>query len=342
MLHHVTRFGVLVVGALLALTVPGGAHAERAESHIVSVKRVDRQESTVTVYSASMRRLIPLSILQPADMSRPSPTLYLLNGAGGGEKVTTAQGVMGSSWGDFTDYKSFFATKNVWVVTPIAGRLSYYTDWRERDPELGVQKWQTFLTEELPPLFNKRFDTSGLNAVAGLSMAGTSVFNLAIAKPKLYRALAAFSGCARTSDFLGSEYVRIAIKDDDKNHRAEKMWGPIRGPGWIANDPYIQAPRLRGIKIYMTTGTGIPGPNDTMTRQDMKRGGVPGLVNQAVLGGVIEAAVKHCNTAMAGRLNELGIANHLTIRPTGTHAWSYWQQDLHSTWPYLARDLRTH
>ena len=68
--------------------------------------------------------------------------LYLLNGAGGGEDIAT--------WGAQTDYREFFKKKNVYVITPIGGRVSYYTDWLHRDPHMGQPLWQTFLTEELP------------------------------------------------------------------------------------------------------------------------------------------------------------------------------------------------
>ncbi|GAA3184792.1 hypothetical protein GCM10020255_080840 [Rhodococcus baikonurensis] len=74
----------------------------------------------------------------PADTSAPRPTLYLLNGAGGGEDSAT--------WEGRTDVLDFFADKNVNVVTPLEGAFSYYTDWQKDDPVLGRNKWQTFLT----------------------------------------------------------------------------------------------------------------------------------------------------------------------------------------------------
>ncbi|MDJ0114615.1 alpha/beta hydrolase-fold protein, partial [Rhodococcus erythropolis] len=78
--------------------------------------------------------------------SEPRPTLYLLNGAGGGEDRAT--------WQRQTDVNEFFADKNVNVVTPLEGAFSYYTDWVNDDPSLGRQKWQTFLTQELPPVID--------------------------------------------------------------------------------------------------------------------------------------------------------------------------------------------
>ena len=67
-------------------------------------------------------------------------------------------------------------------------------------------------------------------------MAGTSVLGLAIAAPRLYRAVAGFSGCARTSDPLGQEYIKtvIGLRGDAD---VTNMWGPLDGPGWKANDP---------------------------------------------------------------------------------------------------------
>ncbi|WP_301546742.1 alpha/beta hydrolase family protein [Gordonia sp. X0973] len=334
-----TVVGLALAFAATVSAVPA-AHAEDG-SRIVSARSTGVQEESLVVYAASMKREVPLTVLLPKDTAKPRPVLYLLNGVGGGERVKTADGTKGSSWGDYTTYRKFFRDKNVYVVTPMSGRFSYYTDWREPDPQLGIQKWQTFLTEELPPLIDQHYGTARRNAIAGLSMGGTSVFNLAIANHRLYRSVAAFSGCARTSDPIGQQYVKLTINDNARNRRAEKMWGPVGGPGWLANDPYVQAPRLRGIKIYMTTGSGLPGENDTLERQDVKNGGPHWLADQILSGGVIEAAVNLCTQQMAQRLSSIGIPYRLTVRPTGTHAWSYWQQDLYNTWPALARDLAT-
>ena len=59
-----------------------------------------------------------------------------------------------------------------------------------------------------------------------------------------------------------------------------------------------------------------------------------------ILGGIIEAAVNDCTKQMAVRLNKLHIPNKVLLRPNGTHSWSYWEQDLHTTWPMIAADLR--
>ncbi|NNG98364.1 alpha/beta hydrolase [Gordonia araii] len=314
----------------MALTL-GAAHAHAAPvSRIVSTYDDGPQEHTLIVYSAAMRQSFPVTVLLPRDKSKPRPVLYLLNGAGGGEDSAT--------WAARTSYTKYFKNKNVYVVTPVGGAFSYYTDWVRRDPAIGKPMWQTFLTKELPPLIDGHFKTTRRNAIAGISMAGTSVFNLAIAKPRLYRSVAAFSGCARTSDPLGQQYIKLVIDRGQGN--IANMWGPLGGRGWIANDPYIQAPRLRGTKIYMTTGTGAPGKHENLQNKGIA--GDPGtLANQTIVGGLIESAVNVCTQEMAQRLRSLRIPFKLTTRPGGTHSWGYWEDDLHSTWPSLARDLGT-
>ncbi|GAA3697715.1 alpha/beta hydrolase [Gordonia hankookensis] len=337
-MYIVGRSQRLLVGAILTVVatvaalvaaVPGMAAASTT-SHVVSRYDDDPQQVTLMVYSASMGRTIPVTVLTPRNRSTPSPTLYLLNGAGGGEDSAT--------WDARTDYKKYFADQNAYVVTPIGGAFSYYTDWQRDDPALGRNKWQTFLTKELPPLIDAEFDTTKRNGLAGISMAGTSVLNLAIAAPGLYKSVAAFSGCARTSDPIGQEYIRLVVQDRGGANMTN-MWGPLDGPGWRANDPYLNAQKLRGTKLYMTAGTGLSGPHERLNDPGVK-GDALFLANQAVLGGAIEAAIDQCTRAMATRLADLHIPASVKLRPTGTHSWGYWQDDLHQTWPRMAADLR--
>ncbi|MFC3243525.1 alpha/beta hydrolase [Gordonia humi] len=298
-------------------------------SRIVSNTKVTPRESLLEVYSASMGRTVSLTVLRPQDVSKPAPVLYLLNGAGGGEDSAT--------WKAKTDYKDFFADKRVNVVTPNSGAFSYYTDWQKDDPVLGRNKWQTFLTEELPPLVDEAFSTTGANAIAGISMAGTSVFNLAIAKPELYRSVAAFSGCARTSDPLGQAYIRTVVGDRGRGD-VTNMWGPLNGPGWKDNDPYLHADKLKGVKVYMTTGTGLPGRYDVPGAR-LINGDPAVLIDQVLMGGAIEAIVNSCTQQVKQAFDKAGVDTTVTTRPVGTHSWEYWQQDLHETWPSIARDL---
>nr|WP_068276051.1 alpha/beta hydrolase family protein [Aldersonia kunmingensis] len=298
-------------------------------SKIVSIEQRAPQRLRITVHSTAMDRDIMLSVLRPADTKKPAPTLYLLNGGGGGED--------GATWGIQTDYINFFADKHVNVVTPLAGKWSYYTDWVNTDPKLGNNKWQTFLTQEVPPLIDAALDTTKVNAIAGLSTSGTSVFNLAIAAPGLYKGIGAYSGCAQTSDLMGQEFVKTVVNVWGEGD-VTNMWGPLNGPGWVANDPLVHADKLRGHAIYVSSGSGLPGPHDTLANPAIK-GSVDVLANQIIVGGAIEAATNQCSHNLAARLGQLGIPATFDFKPAGTHSWNYWEDDLHNSWPVLAQSM---
>ncbi|MFC4603067.1 alpha/beta hydrolase [Rhodococcus kronopolitis] len=302
--------------------------APAAGSHVVGVTKDGPRKVTVKVYSAAMDRTIPLDVILPADTSAPRPTLYLLNGAGGGEDS--------ANWEARTDLMAFFQDKNVNVVTPNEGAFSYYTDWEKDDPAIGRNKWQTFLTEELPPIVDKEFGTNGVNSLAAISMTATSVLNLAIAAPGLYRGVGAYSGCAETSTPVGETYVRTVLGRAGVD--PTNMWGQYGGPAWTANDPVVNAAKLRGTQLYISTGSGLPGPHDTLNGPEID-GNVGTLAEQVVVGGVIEAAVNQCTHTLADRLNQLQIPATFDFKPAGTHSWGYWQDDLHNSWPMLARSM---
>jgi diacylglycerol O-acyltransferase/trehalose O-mycolyltransferase len=307
---------------LVDVTSPNG-------STITKIEVKNDRELTIYVHSASMDKDIPLDVLRPEDTSAPRSTLYMLNGAGGGEDSAT--------WRARTDAYDFFRDKNINVVSPIGGKWSYYTDWKQADPVLGLNKWKTFLTEEIPPLVDAALGTNGVNALAGLSSSGTSVLQLAIAKPELYRGVAAYSGCAQTSDPIGQTFVKQVVELYGGGSTLN-LYGPDNDPAWVENDPYVNAEGLRGLDLYISNGTGIPGMYDNLDGPDI-RGRVPTLANQIIIGGVIEAATNYCSHNLQTKLNQLGIPATYNFRDTGTHSWGYWQDDLKNSWPVLARSL---
>jgi S-formylglutathione hydrolase FrmB len=308
-------------------------NASAAQARLVGETHGPGRILDISVYSPSMERAIRLQVLRPKDTRTPAPTLYLLNGAGGGEDAAT--------WLARTDAAEFFADKHVNVVIPVEGAFSYYTDWQRPDPGLaaklgnnGRNMWSTFLTRELPPVIDATFRTTGENALAGVSMAGTSVLDLVLDSPHLYRSVAAYSGCAMTSDPIGRAAVEIVVglgKADPKN-----MWGPYTGDGWRDHDPYLHADRLPNIPMYISSGSGIPGRHDTLADPTVDYSGRM-LANQLILGGAIESATDYCTAKLAERTRELGRTDITYVfHPTGTHSWGYWQDDLHRSWPLLA------
>ncbi|WP_408642099.1 alpha/beta hydrolase [Speluncibacter jeojiensis] len=300
-------------------------------SRLDHVVQINANQFNAYVYSAAMGKLIQLELIRPTHATGPNPTLYLLNGADGGESGTT-------DWEHRTDVVSFFAGKQVNVVIPIGGASSYYTDWLRPDPVLGKNEWKTFLTKELPPVIDSALGTTGKNSIAGLSMSGTSVLSLAESDPGLYKGVGAFSGCASTGGPVGQQYVKLVV-DARGGGNTMNMWGPVDGPDWRANDPLLNAEKLRGTTLYISSGNGLPGPHENLSAPDVQ--GDPGkLVQQVTVGGVIEAATSQCTQQLRTRLNQLGIPATYDLRNDGTHSWGYWQDDLHAAWPVLDKAMR--
>ena len=321
----------LSVAVLATASLCVGAPAAGAEpvSHLTGVEDDGARAVTARVYSASMDRVIPVRVLLPAnatDTSAPRPTLYLLNGAGGGKTDAT--------WQANTDVTEFFSDKNVNVVTPMDGAASYYTDWERDDPVLGRNKWQTFLTRELPPIIDAEFGGNGTNSIAAISMTATSVLNLAIAAPGLYKAVGSYSGCAETSSPMGAAFVDLVVRSSG-GADPQNMWGPVGGPGWIANDPVVNAEKLRGTTLFVSSGSGLPGEYDNLGAPGVD-GDLKDFARQVIVGGAIEAATNVCTHNLANRLRELDIPATFDFAPTGSHSWLYWQDDLHESWPLLA------
>lgn len=323
-MHQLSRRLVVLIAAF-AVLLPLSANADPGPgSAILDVRALGGRQFEVVVYSAAMNKTIPVWVSHPGG---PAPALYLLNAVDGGET--------GGPWTNRTDVAQFFADKPVNVVQPIGGHASYYTDWVAEDPVIGRNRWSTFLTDELPPLLEAHFAMTGSKAVAGTSMSATSALNLAIEAPGRYQAVGSYSGCPRTSDPLAHAYVESQLGLFGAN--AANMWGASDNPAWAAHDPVLNADRLRGVALYISSGSGTAGVHDTLG--DPSIGGDVGrLADRLMVGGGMESVVRSCTASLTDRLAALGIAATVVHRD-GTHAWPYWQDDLHDSWPLFAAAL---
>ncbi|WP_084523383.1 alpha/beta hydrolase [Nocardia inohanensis] len=305
---------------------PGAAVVAADGSRITGIDKTDDKHWTLTVYSAAMDKSIRVDVQRPADDSRPRPTLYLFNGADAG--LTT------KSWRvRAPEVLDFLAGQDVNLVQPVGGRAAYYADWRAPDPVLGVNKWQTFLLWELPPLIDSTLGTNGVNALAGVSGSATAVFALPIAAPGRYRAAAAYSGCSQISDPVGNSFVRLVVGVNGGN--ADNMYGPVGDPAWAANDPYVHAEQLRGMELFLSSGTGLPGPYDTTGEFSE----LPDLIDHFAVDGPTEAGTAYCTRSFAERLAALGIPATVELNPVGMHAWGYFRDEFFASWPTLAKGL---
>ncbi|MBM7365911.1 alpha/beta hydrolase [Gordonia hydrophobica] len=318
--RHSIRLTVAgLLAAVLALTLTPAPAADAAP-RVPAAQTLSPTVSMISVYSPSMNRVIRSHVLHPAGSPAGLPVFYMLPGAGGAED--------GISWFNNTRVRQFFANKRVNVVLPIGGRFSMMTDWQHTDPALGRNKWQTFFTRELPAAVNKQFRTSGVNAISGVSMSAGPALDLATQAPRLYRAVASYSGCPGTTDPLGTLAATAVTARGGGN--VVNMWGPPGSPAWYRHDPVVNANKLRGKAIYLSAGSGIAGPVDGRLLQNGS-----GLVG----GNVIEAVALQCTTNMSNRLNGLRIPHRFVHRPDGVHTWGLFYADLRNSWPMIARAI---
>lgn len=306
---------------------PGGYHAPAEDAGVAArpviggIEPITDRWLRVFVQSPAMNRSVQVQVLLPADHSRPRPTLYLLDGRGAPERE--------SSWTEHGHAVEFFADKNVNVVLATGGPANLYTDWQRRDPVLGTNKWETFLTRELPPLIDARFDGNGHNAIEGVSMGGGAAMMLTVRNPGLYQAVAAHSGCYTVASGAGQAQARAIVETYGGN--PDNMFGPPSDPDWLAHDVISHAEALRGTAIYLSSGSGIPGEHDTPDQTD--------LTDTLTVGGPLEAGAYACGVALTDRLTRLQIPATVNLRPTGTHSWPYWADELTRSWPTIAHAL---
>ncbi|MFE3029153.1 alpha/beta hydrolase [Nocardia tengchongensis] len=325
----VFRTAAATLTAALSVAVAGSA-AVAAPGKPATITSITKEGRIwhLKVYSAAMDKEITVDVQRPSDESQPAPNLYMLNGLDAGEGT--------ANWKAQTKALDWLADKPVNVIQPIGGRGSYYTDWQQSDPVLGVNKWRTFLTEELPPLLDRELLSTGRNALTGLSMSGTSVLQLAEAKPGLWNTVAAYSGCAQIADPVGQQLVKLVVGTWSGGD-VQNMYGPPDSPLWSQNDPVINAEKLRGTQLYISTGSGIPVAADVQYYLNSAPAPMGGV--NLGLGMLIEAGVNGCTHNLKNKLDSLNIPATYQFDPVGTHYWPYWEQALHDSWPLLAQGM---
>lgn len=272
-----------------------------------------------TIASPALRRDVTVEVLLPADRSVARPTLYMLDGV---SARNSSSGWMSASLGDAP---TFFKHKDVNVVLLNGGRASLYTDWDRVDPKLGLNKWETFVTRELPPLIDAKLGTSGVNAIAGNSMGAQSAVMLAHRHPELYGGVAAFSGCYSTNDALGRLTVQTTVTSQGGD--PANMW--TDDAERRAHDSLLNAEQLRGKPIYLSVSNGLPGRFEEGS-DDARR---------LYLGGAIEAGSNVCTRVFEARLRSLHIPVTVDYEGAGVHAWDYWRVQLPKAWPTLEKAL---
>ena len=234
-----------------------------------------------------------------------APALYLLDGLRARDDR--------SGWDIETPAFDEYRGSGISVVMPVGGRASFYSDWYG-SANGQTYKWETFLTSELPGYLSGRGVRPNRNAVAGVSMSGSSALILAAYHPQQFAYAASLSAYLTPSSGDGPALIKLAMNDEG-GFNPEDMWGPTGGPGWQRHDPTVQAGRLAGnnTRLYIYSGNGTPS--------ELGQGSLPGqLIEQVVLKSNV--AFKNAYTAAGGHNASFNLDSN------GVHSWGYWNAQL--------------
>ncbi|MFI9402824.1 alpha/beta hydrolase [Nocardia sp. NPDC052316] len=306
-------------------TPPPAVDPAMTRTGLLSIDSVGPQRERLRISSAAMRRVIEVDVLRGTGAA-PRPTLYLLDGVDG--EAT-------SGWLSKGGAAEFFADKPVDVVLTGGGTGSMYSDWVRHDTALGLNRWETFLTDELPPIVESLLRSSGRRAIAGVSMGAQAAMMLAQRHPGRYHAVAGMSGCYSTADPLGRAVTTITVASRGGN--VENLWGPPTSPEWAAHDSLLGAEALRGTAIYLSAATGVPTGADLVAVAQS-----PTLVEALRLAGggaALEAGARSCTERFAGRLTELNIPATVHYDTAGMHTWPDFEAQLPKAWQSLTSAL---
>ena len=308
-----TRARKRLVAAVGAMAVLGGVTmAVAPEAHAAG--------QTEYVYSASMHKNIPVRIVDGGG-GGPKPTLYLLDGLRAPNNT--------SGWlQNNTGADRFMVNKGTNLVIPFGGGGSFYTDWERADPKLGVNKWETFLTRELPAYMKRKHNSDNRrNGIAGLSMSGTSALNLASRHPNFYKAVASYSGYPTVTfpGFTQGIQASVATMGGDPNN----MWGFYPAGQWFQNDPFLSANNLAGDYVYLSSGTGLGSKFDSSINPTSANFN-PVKFSQMVPLEVAASVSTRLYIPRVAAVPGVKLTTHVT--PDGDHWWDYWQENFRQSW----------
>jgi diacylglycerol O-acyltransferase / trehalose O-mycolyltransferase len=312
----------IALGALLSFVVAGAVacgSAERARppargqdgAAVVAQSHVAPRVVDLTVRSPALGRTATVRLLTPDGWSsrragRRWPVLYLLHGC-----CDTYE-----SWTRDTRIERIASLRRVLVVMPEGGDVGFYSNWRNGGHG-GAPAWETFHLVELRELLERRYGAGTPRAIAGLSMGGLGAMDYAARHRGLFAAAASYSGLlhplADTRSMLG---LFSAYAPDPR-----AIWGDpdAQRSTWAAHDPAELAARLRGTRLFVSSGNGRPGPLDD-----------PGTDHDTT-----EATVNRESRAFVARLRRLGIPARTDFYGPGTHGWPYWERELERSLPIL-------
>lgn len=213
------------------------------------------------------------------------------------------------------------ADSGVNVVEPVGGLGSFYTNWDRRSKlsKIGYRYMWTCRLDRIVAALDARglaVGAWGKYAIMGISMGGSAAMIYAANHRKRFSHAFSMSGYLNLSAPSMREGIRAALVDTGVEAGvgaldADDMWGPPWSTRWLDNDPFVQVPRMKGMKLRIAASTGVWGTHD---REPVA----------AVKGTPLELLALAQTRAFEVSALRAGVPVTTDYPATGTHAWGYW------------------
>lgn len=286
---------------------------------LYGAERVERW----VVASPAMKRNVEVEVLPARDQSVAAPMLYMLDGLSG---PTTSGWLRNGQMIQALEADD----ANVTVVMPTQAGGSLYTDWSSYDPKLGIQKWETFLSEELPQVMESTeagINWNGKKGIGGLSMGASGAIRNAALYPGQWQAAFGISGCYSTMDGASKTLHRMIT--EPRGGDLENMWGPYGSAEWIRHDLTLNKEalaNLKNVRVHLSASDGNITDIDRIPAEES----MP--FHELPLWAVVEQGMRHCTKKLDAAMQQAGVRADVRYTTGRIHDWPLYRDEFPNAW----------
>ena len=248
----------------------------------------------VDITSNLVRVLLPVGYGEPRNRDRRYPVVFLWNGLRNDH----------DSWTHKTELLQMSRDWQAIFVMPAGGKntqAGMFTDWHD-----GSWDWETYHTQVLVPWVDEQYRTiPGARVSGGASMGGLGAINYAARHPGMFKAVLSVSALADTTVMSADSLFGPEPGWPD----LRQVWGhPVLDrANWEAHNPVKQVEKLRGVALFITSGTGYTGD--------------PG--QDTVVSGDSEKNLWDAHRGLLAELTHRGVPYSARVAIGGAHNWPY-------------------
>jgi hypothetical protein len=177
-----------------------------------------------------------------------------------------------------------------------------------------VPAWESYHVRELVPFVDRRFPTradAGGRAIAGISMGGGGAVKYAAEFPGTFGYAGSFSGSLDPTVGMGRS--KNCVRGEPTTQEVV----------WRDNSPTALAANLRGVRLFVRSGDGTPGPYDSPTPPTD-----PAERTKWQIRLLTEAGAHQMAQNFLAALKQAGISGADARFFPGSHSQPYWERDL--------------